>query len=267
VTLRAVLADDEPLARRKLARLLAQKFDIHLEGEASTGTEAVELIRRVKPDAAFLDIHMPGMDGFQVVEALGTLQVQVVFVTAYDEHAAKAFDVEATDYLLKPYTPERLDAALKRLRRACAAQSASQESRFWTRILVQGPRFATFILPSEIDWIEADRNYVVLHCGSKEHLIRSTLEAFAGRLDPDKVTEKVFARHLYVPELPDADLVWRTSGEQRLSNFLLWEAAYAELYFTDVLWPDFGRAELEAAVAAFGRRQRRFGLTDAQVAS
>src|SRR6186713_1126261 len=81
VTLRAVLADDEPLARRKLARLLAQKFDIHLEGEASTGTEAVELIRRVKPDAAFLDIHMPGMDGFQVVEALGTLQVQVVFVT------------------------------------------------------------------------------------------------------------------------------------------------------------------------------------------
>ena len=185
MTLRAVLADDEPLARRKLARLLAQKFDIHLEGEASTGTEAVELIRRVKPDAAFLDIHMPGMDGFQVVEALGTLQVQVVFVTAYDEHAAKAFDVEATDYLLKPYTPGRLDAALKRLRRACAAQSASQESRFWTRILVQGARFATFILPVEIDWIEADRNYVVLHCGSKEHLIRSTLEAFAGRLDPD----------------------------------------------------------------------------------
>ncbi len=183
--IRAVLADDEPPARRKLARMLAQQPDIRIEGEAATGTEAIALIRRVKPDAVFLDIHMPGMDGFEVVEALGIQEVQVVFVTAYDEYAARAFDVAATEYLLKPYSPERLGVALERLRRACAARSAGRESRFWTRILVQGPRFAKFIQPSEIDWIEADRNYVVLHCGPKEYLVRTTLEAFAGRLDPD----------------------------------------------------------------------------------
>jgi two-component system LytT family response regulator len=183
--LRAVLADDEPPARRKLASLLARQPDIRLEGQASTGTEAVELIQRVKPDVAFLDIQMPGMDGFEVAEALGTLEMQVVFVTAYDKHAAKAFDVEAADYLLKPYSLERLELSLTRLRRACAARNAPQKNRYWTRILVQGPRFATFIAPSEIDWIEADRNYVVLHCGSKEHLVRSTLDAFASRLDPD----------------------------------------------------------------------------------
>ena len=81
----------------------------------------------------------------------------------------------------------------------------------------------------------------------------------AGRLDPDKVNEKVFARHLYVPELPDADLVWRTSGEQRLSNFVLWQAAYSEMVFTDVLWPDVDRRDLWRAIDTYARRDRRYG--------
>jgi len=183
--LHVILADDEPPARRKLARLLARRPDVQLEGEASTGVEAVELIRRVRPHAAFLDIHMPGMDGFEVVEALGTLPVQVVFVTAYDEHAARAFDVEATDYILKPFSEERLDAALVRLHRTCAEYAKGQEQQFWSRILVHGSRLASFVEPSDIDWVEADRNYVVLHCGGREHLVRSTLEAFAKRLDPN----------------------------------------------------------------------------------
>ncbi|NYG55551.1 isoprenyl transferase [Nocardioides perillae] len=84
-------------------------------------------------------------------------------------------------------------------------------------------------------------------------------EVAAGRLDPEKVTEKVFARHLYVPELPDADLVWRTSGEQRLSNFVLWQAAYSEMVFTDVLWPDVDRRHLWQAVETYARRDRRYG--------
>ena len=84
-------------------------------------------------------------------------------------------------------------------------------------------------------------------------------EVAAGRLDPDKVTEKVFARHLYVPELPDADLVWRTSGEQRLSNFVLWQAAYSEMVFTDVLWPDVDRRDLWRAIDTYARRDRRYG--------
>jgi undecaprenyl diphosphate synthase len=81
----------------------------------------------------------------------------------------------------------------------------------------------------------------------------------AGRLDPEKVDERVFAQHLYVPELADADMVWRTSGEQRLSNYMLWQAAYSELIFTDVLWPDVDRRHLWQAVETYARRERRYG--------
>lgn len=84
-------------------------------------------------------------------------------------------------------------------------------------------------------------------------------EVAAGRLDPEKVTEKTFAKHLYVPEQSDADLVWRTSGEQRLSNFMLWQAAYSELVFSDVLWPDVDRRHLWAAIETYARRDRRYG--------
>ena len=84
-------------------------------------------------------------------------------------------------------------------------------------------------------------------------------EVAAGRLKADKVDERTLARHLYVPELPDADLVWSSSGEQRLSNFVLWQAAYAEMVFTDVLWPDVDRRHLWEAIEVYARRDRRFG--------
>jgi undecaprenyl diphosphate synthase len=84
-------------------------------------------------------------------------------------------------------------------------------------------------------------------------------EVAAGRLDPERVDEKVFARHLYVPEVGDADMIWRTSGEQRLSNFMLWQAAYAELVFTDVLWPDCDRLQLWKAIELYAQRDRRYG--------
>ncbi len=84
-------------------------------------------------------------------------------------------------------------------------------------------------------------------------------EVAAGRLDPEKVDEKTFAKHLYVPALADADMLWRTSGENRLSNYLLWQAAYAELVFTDILWPDVDRLALWKAIEIYARRDRRFG--------
>jgi undecaprenyl diphosphate synthase len=84
-------------------------------------------------------------------------------------------------------------------------------------------------------------------------------EVAAGRLDPSRIDEKVVRRHLYAPDMPDPDLLVRTSGEFRISNYLLWELAYSELVFTDVLWPDFRRADLFEAVAEFQRRERRFG--------
>jgi len=84
-------------------------------------------------------------------------------------------------------------------------------------------------------------------------------EVAAGRLDPARITERTIARHLYVPELPDADLVWRTSGEQRLSNFLTWQSAYSEFVFSDVLWPDVDRRHLWDAIDTYARRDRRYG--------
>jgi undecaprenyl diphosphate synthase len=84
-------------------------------------------------------------------------------------------------------------------------------------------------------------------------------EVAAGRLDPEKVDERAFGRHLYVPDLAEADMLWRTSGENRLSNFMLWQAAYAELVFTDILWPDVDRLALWKAIEIYAGRDRRFG--------
>ena len=87
-------------------------------------------------------------------------------------------------------------------------------------------------------------------------------EVEAGRLSPDKINDRTLARHLYAPDMPDPDLLVRTSGEFRISNYLLWELAYAELVFTDVLWPDFRRDHLFEAIREFQRRERRFGAVD-----
>ena len=87
-------------------------------------------------------------------------------------------------------------------------------------------------------------------------------EVAAGRLNPDKISDRTLARHLYAPDMPDPDLLVRTSGEFRISNYLLWELAYAELVFTDVLWPDFRRDHLFEAIREFQRRERRFGAVD-----
>ncbi len=184
--LRAAIADDEPPARRKLARLLAGHEDIEVVGQAATGHEAVTLLRRDPPDVLFLDIQMPGLDGFEVLETLGQLNgVSVVFVTAHDEFAVRAFEVEALDYLLKPVTEARLGKVLERLReRAGQREDQSQPRTYWKRILVRGPRVMQFVDVQSIDWIEADRNYTVVHCGEAEHLIRSTIEAFVAGLDP-----------------------------------------------------------------------------------
>jgi undecaprenyl diphosphate synthase len=111
---------------------------------------------------------------------------------------------------------------------------------------------------------------LALSYGGRESIVRAAQQlaraAVAGRLRPEAIGEAEVARALDTRGLPPPDLVIRTSGEQRLSNFLLWEAAYAELYFTDVMWPDFGREHLEAALAAYAGRNRRFGRFAASVA-
>jgi two-component system, LytTR family, response regulator len=187
----AMIADDEPPARRKLARLLAAHCDVSVIGEASTGVETVALLRKNRPDVLFLDVQMPGLDGFQVLEVLGELDgVAVVFVTAFDEYAVRAFEVQAMDYLLKPATEERLLKVLDRVRANLGRRSSQpatvepKQRSYWKRILVRGPRITQFVDVQAIDWIEADRNYVVVHCGSVEHLVRTTIESFVAGLDP-----------------------------------------------------------------------------------
>ena len=88
------------------------------------------------------------------------------------------------------------------------------------------------------------------------------LEVAAGKIEPDRISERTITRHLYAPDMPDPDLLIRTSGEYRISNYLLWQSAYSEFVFTDVLWPDFRRQHLFDGVAEFQRRERRFGAID-----
>lgn len=182
--IRAVIAEDEPLARRRLLRLLQQRDDVEVVGTAKSGSDAVELIASLAPDLLFLDIHMPELSGFEVLSAAGDAPMPaVIFTTAYDEYAVRAFEVHALDYLLKPFDAERLHAAVDRaslLWRTAAlgcprtGEGASPPLR---RFVVRTPGRVVFLAISEIDWIEAADNYVYVHAGREKHLMRGTLAA------------------------------------------------------------------------------------------
>jgi two-component system LytT family response regulator len=202
--IRVLLVDDEPLALRRLRRLLAGERDIQVVEECSEGRAAAEAIRRQTPDLVFLDIQIPELDGFQVLDSLTPEQLPVVvFVTAYDEHALRAFDAHALDYLLKPVGRDRfresLDRARERVleRRAAgvvdarllalhserAPTSDRTTSRCLTRIAVKADGRAFFVRTEDIDWIEAADNYVRLHVGSATHLVRESLRVLETKLD------------------------------------------------------------------------------------
>jgi len=196
--IRALIVDDEAPARRKLARLLAAAEDVTVAGEAKDGVAAVEAIRRLRPDLVFLDIRMPGLDGFGVIEALGAAAMpMVVFVTAYDDYALKAFDVHALDYVLKPVSPRRFELALERVRqrlqrppndalarRLEALLRQADPSRYLERLLVEQDGRGVLLSVAEIDRVEAQRNYVRLHARSGCYVVRRTIGALAERLDP-----------------------------------------------------------------------------------
>ena len=196
--LRVLVVDDEAPARRKILRLLRQEPDLQVVGEADGAAAAIAAIHKHKPDLAFLDVQMPGADGFDVVQAVSPENMpRLVFVTAHDRFALRAFEVHAFDYLLKPFTEERLRAALDRARREQAKSSdgfASQlqqlveqlqrERSTSDRILVLENGRAHFVAAREISWVEADGNYVQLHCGAKTYTLRGTLDSMRDKLDP-----------------------------------------------------------------------------------
>lgn len=195
--LRALIVDDERLAREKVRRLLEAEPDVTIVGECASGAEAVEAVQQHSPDLIFLDIQMPGLSGFDVLREIGPDAVgHVVFVTAHDEFAVRAFDVQALDYLLKPFDAPRFRDALNRVRKRSAGElqekmaslleQLATRSPYAERLLVKGAGRMSFVRVDEIDWIEAADNYVRLHAGREEHLLRETMNGIETRLDPQR---------------------------------------------------------------------------------
>lgn len=201
MTIRTLIVDDEPLARERLATFLQASPDIELIGECGDGRQAVETIRSAAPDLVFLDIQMPEIDGFGVVEALqGDAVPVIVFVTAYDRYALKAFEVHAVDYLLKPFDRERFEIALGRaVDRVRARQGDGiqeqlaslladlrPKNRAPDRLVIKSEGRVLFLRMEEIDWVEASDNYVNLHVGTESHLLRETMGSLESRLPTDR---------------------------------------------------------------------------------
>jgi two-component system LytT family response regulator len=204
-TIKTIVVDDEPPARRNLRALLKGASDIELIKECGNGRDAVSSIRALEPDLVFLDVQMPEMDGFEVLEQLTDHPLPVIiFVTAYDQYALKAFEVSALDYLLKPFDDARFDKALGQARRQIEQQDASElgrklltligardisvnapTPRYLTRLMVKTAGRVVFIRADEIDWIEAYDNYVKLHVGGKAHLSRETMSELESTLNPE----------------------------------------------------------------------------------
>jgi len=206
--IKTLIVDDEPLARRNLRLLLAKDPQIEILDECRNGLEAVKAINALSPDLIFLDIQMPEMDGFDVLAQVGPEHIQaIIFVTAFDQYALKAFDVHALDYLLKPFDDERFAHALTRAKAQIEAREINrlskrllalleeresernappQEKGYLTRVMIKASGRVVLLKVDEIDFIEADGNYAKLHVGRKAHLLREKMNDLEGQLDPNR---------------------------------------------------------------------------------
>jgi two-component system LytT family response regulator len=197
---RVLIVDDEPPARAILREMLGRIPGVAIVGEAGDGLEALKAAGELAPDAVFLDIQMPRLDGFEVMELLDPA-IAVVFVTAYDQYALRAFDVRAVDYVLKPFGRERLHKALEKARAQITREKTSDNTgqlvalleemrppqvRFLKRIMIKESGRLFFLRIADIDWVEASGNYVRLHVGAESHLLRETMNGLAARLDPER---------------------------------------------------------------------------------
>lgn len=190
--LRVLLVDDERIGRTRLRLMLEREPDLEIVGECADGRTALNAVLHHHPDLLFLDINMPDMDGFEVLDRIDAeVQPMVIFVTAYDEHAVRAFDACALDYLLKPVSPERLAKALNRARAQLAQPVEShppekEEHAGAPRFVVRSGGRVSFVATEEIDWIEAAGNYAIFHVGKKNHMVRETMSGLEGQLPSDR---------------------------------------------------------------------------------
>lgn len=192
--IRCLIVDDEELARERVRGLVAGEAGLAVAGEAADGEAALAMTAELKPDLLFLDIQMPRLSGFDVLEALPAEEMPaVIFTTAYDTHAVRAFEVSAVDYLLKPFKVARFKEAVARARERIAAgedagiarlKSHLSEIEGGPRVLVKSSDRIVFVRAAEIDQVEAAGNYLVLHCGTERHIVRETMAAMTARLEP-----------------------------------------------------------------------------------
>jgi two-component system LytT family response regulator len=243
-SLRILIVDDEPVARRRLRRLLQNSAtsDLSIAGECGDGAAAVAAIQRLKPEIVFLDVQMPGMDGFAVLRALGTEALPVIiFVTAYDQFALQAFEAQAVDYLLKPFGEERVNQALARARLFLRGGSAKKNQREdiaellrvtaaplpSSCLLVKRDDRVLVLQPAEIDWLEADGDYVKLHVGSESHLTRATLTEMERRLRPAGFVRIHRSRLVNLSRVKELRPLSRGESVVLLKNGVRLEASYA----------------------------------------
>ena len=207
--IKTVIIDDEPIARRNLRALLERDADIEIVGEGGSGQDAINLIRAKSPDLIFLDIQMPEMNGFEALERIGADSVAaIIFVTAFDQYALRAFEVHALDYLLKPFDDARFEAALARAKAQIEQREAKElskklfalledhahvsdepkEAHYQSEFMIKSASRVFYLKAGEIDWIEAADYYVKLRAGSQSHMLRETMSELEAKLDPQKFT-------------------------------------------------------------------------------
>ena len=184
--IRAVIVDDEPLARQRIEDLLAKVEDVEIAGTADTGPAAVETIQSLEPDLVFLDVQMPGMTGVEVMERIGIERMPVtIFTTAYDQYAVKAFELMALDYLMKPFDDDRFVQALDRARESIRASAGRHGPRYLERLGVESRGQVRFVPVDRIDYITADGPYAELHIGERTLALRERMQTLEERLDPE----------------------------------------------------------------------------------
>lgn len=218
--IRVIVVDDEPMALARLSRLLREEGNVEVVAECGDGASAIAALRSHRPDVAFLDLHMPEIDGWHVSANAVAGETCVVYVTAHSEHAVRAFETDAVDYLLKPFTVRRLQATLTRLRTRVAARRPA----FPERILLQAGARLRLVPVEAVDSLIASANYVEVHCGHERFLTRETLTTMEARLDPAQFVRihrsrmiRVGAVH-NVELLPSGQYLLRLHNGQKLSG-------------------------------------------------
>ena len=199
--IRALIADDEALARKFIRQMLKDDRDFEIIGECGNGKETVAMIRKESHDVVFLDVQMPEMDGFAVLEAIGIERLpEIIFATAYEQYAIRAFELHALDYLLKPFDQARFKEAIKhakerfrsvrqnegRMQISALLESIKNKPQYLDRLVIKAGGRITFLSTRDVNWIEADDKYVHLHTGKAKPMVRQTLGAMEAQLDPAK---------------------------------------------------------------------------------